>query len=231
MALSDELSKWLIQNLSGIVYIIIGSVLGSVASWVTARYSWKKQRDEQRRGSVYAPLFDELPVIRHDLTEYNYPLTPEYDKIKSEHLLYLVPKDLRGRIIELSKNLRLFGELCSHRKAEYRESIAENLGAIAIPPATLSNDGNANTLVSDLCIFVLRGGIPPTYVMNEERLYQDVKQRFRLMEPSVRVYFQRLLSLRANDSAIPELEALKDKTVIEVEAIQREIAKDLDAEL
>ncbi len=230
MALSDELSIWLIQNLSGIVYVIIGSVLGLIASRVTARYSWRKQRDEQRRGSVYAPLFDELPIILQALREYSYPLTTEYDKIKSAHLMYLVPKDLRESIITLYKNLQLFSELCSHRQAEYRKRIAENLSAIAIPPATLSNDGNANALVNNLGMFLLRGEIP-AYVMNQEQLYQNVKQRFRLMEPSVTEYFQTLLPLRANDPAIPELEALKDKTISEVEGIQRTIAKDLDAEL
>ncbi len=229
MALSDELSNWLIQNLSGIVYVIIGSVLGLAASWATAQYSWRKQRDEKRRGSVYAPLFDELSVIRQNLNEYRYLSTPEYDKIRSEHLLYLVPKDLRERIIELYNNLPLFGQSCSQRQAEYRDRIAERLSALAIPPATLSNDGNANTLVSNMCIFVLCGGIPAN-VINQEQPYQNVKLRFRLTEPSVNEYFQNLLLLRTNDPAIPELEALKNGIVNALEVVQRAIAKDLDAE-
>jgi hypothetical protein len=52
MDLGLEVANWFLQNLSGIVFLILGSFLGFLGSWLTARYTRNAQITEEERRKV-----------------------------------------------------------------------------------------------------------------------------------------------------------------------------------
>ena len=227
------MADWLTQNLSAVIFLVLGSMLGLFASWFTARYSRKAQKADERRERVYAPLFDELAIIKKALDEYAYPFVTEYERIASAHLLYLVPKNLRVMIRELyDRKLKFITRMILKLRDRYRQKVLENINE-HIPreqPANAFNDSNAMTLATDLADFLLQGQIPSEWLPKIQPLFVDVKGRLRLTldESSVIIYFKKLLILRSKDMEMAELDALKEQCAQLVEAIQKVIARDLE---
>jgi len=218
------------QNLTGITYLIIGSGLGILASWLPARYSWKSQRAEQRRANVYAPLFDELQSIKSALNEYRNPVRTEYERIRSQHLLYLVPRFLRWEIETLYIGLRSFGSSVESRQVEYAQRILWNLKGVDITPATSSIQSNATTLANDLGACLVAGEIQDVGKYKIDALFTDVKQTYQISDNSVDEYFKKLLPIREKDDRIPFLEEERRFCLEELESVGKAIAKDLDAQ-
>jgi hypothetical protein len=227
--------NWLVNNLGSVVFLILGFLLSLFASWFTVRYSRKAQKADERRERVYARLFDELPTIKKALEEYKAPYGEEYNKIASEHLLYLVPKNLRMRIRELyDQKLPSAINAIARVHGRYKRQVLQDINRLipAGQPATAFNDSNASTLASDLADCLLIGQIPIEWREMVQRAFVDVKQRLglTLQESSVLVYFRKLLLFRAKDLEMAELEALKEECLQLIEGIQSAISKDLESQ-
>jgi hypothetical protein len=52
MDFAEQIEYWFIQNLSGIIFLILGSALGFLSSWATARYTLKAEREEEERRKI-----------------------------------------------------------------------------------------------------------------------------------------------------------------------------------
>ena len=101
MSFLEEMLGLLLANLSTMVFVLLASGLSILGSWYAAHYTWKAQRDDERRERVYAPLLDELEAIEKAVKSYDYFGTTEYNQISSAHLFYLVPIVLKTQIREL----------------------------------------------------------------------------------------------------------------------------------
>lgn len=97
----DQLIAWVLNNLNSIGLLLIGTLLALFSSWFVARYTWKAQRDDERRMRVYAPLHDELSNIKTHLDGNEDIETKEYNQINSQHLLYLAHKNIEIKLHEL----------------------------------------------------------------------------------------------------------------------------------
>jgi len=73
----EAVTEWILSNLNSIGLLVIGSFLTLFSSWFVARYTWKRQKDDEKRARVYAPLYDELSNLKHSLAKYGVLETKE----------------------------------------------------------------------------------------------------------------------------------------------------------
>ena len=102
-----------LSQLKDIVLVLVGGIIGFLSSWIVSRRERKWARADQRRERIYGPLQDELAIIGVALpnNEDTLQTSVEYWRIKSEHIRYMIPRKLRGKVVELYEQvLQRYGE-------------------------------------------------------------------------------------------------------------------------
>ena len=222
----NELTKWLVDNASSFVFIVVSSLLTFFASWYTARYSWKAQKADERRQRVYAPLYDELSNLKMLLAPYGPFDTKEYNQISSAHLLYLVPKSLELRIHDLYRTLRLVDAKKAELYQKYERQILEQINAQFKNP--VSNDQEANSLAKDLAICAFQGEIVNGWENGLERAFQGLDSRYQKMgRTTLKEFLREFLDSISKDADQIELNNLKAQALTLIDSIQDSIKGDL----
>jgi hypothetical protein len=227
--LLENISNWLLSNSGPIIYLIIGSLLGLLASWFTARYSWKSQKADERRERVYAPLSDELDPIKKALENYDYFHSTEYDRLASAHLLYLVPSAFRMQIRELYAYLATFSLMGVKLRQKYEDRILKEIND-SLPSGSQPNaynDSNAKTLAQDIAYFLLQGKIATSW--RKEPLLKDIGEQLGWKEP-IEPYFEKFRGILTKDQDMIELETLQKKILHLLKPVQETIMSDLESQ-
>lgn len=227
------------QILQNLAFLVFGAILSLLVAWSVQRRERESTRNDQRRERIYAPLFDELSRVRISLQNWLPATTPEYDKIQSAHLLYMVPMNLREQLRTLYETLlpELQNKILAIRE-RHQQIILTDLTASSIPlsgrpgsTVVSTSDPNIINLANNLGQMTLLDEIPGSAKPSLERLFQAAKQRSNLVQLSVDEYFVKISKkLRAEDTEMGSVMKLRKQAIESIDQIAKPIRKDLRTE-
>jgi hypothetical protein len=236
----EQLLQWVEQNAGNLTYLLIGSILTLLGSWFVESQRRRSERGDKRREKIYAPLYDELNRIEKALTNYDRTGTSvwsEYHRIKSEHILYMIPRKLKQKITRLIEtevekfDLQLMGLQEKYQKT-INADLTHALIPIAAPPDTtvIATSDSSVAYLNGLAIYLARGTFPQGYYRrNLEAAFQAVKARSTITQNSVDELFQHYLGLYQSDEDYKALNKQREQALRLAREIRTEIEKDLEA--
>jgi hypothetical protein len=191
----------------------------------------KLPRAYERRARIYAPLYDELADVRKALE--NYGRTGlgnwrEYQRIKSEHIRHLIPRELRDRITQLyEQNLEEFekGLMKLQRKHEtkIRDYLLERMpDRDTLSASTVQNLGR-------LALYLPRGLLPDESDALD-LAFRGAKKHGNLEHDSLSGFFRYWVSRIQTDKDFEDLNEHRRKTLGLLAEIENEIGRELEAE-
>jgi hypothetical protein len=219
--------KWLVDSAGSIFFLIIGFLLTLLTAKFTADYSWKGQKADERRERVYAPLYDELSNIRTQLDPYGPFTHPEYDQIRSVHLLYLVPNDLCKKIVTVYDKLTTIDLTKSRLVNKYERKILEMMNSEFKDP--VSDDSSAIRLARDFAIWAFQGEIPDELEESTESAFQGLNSRFtKISQTTSKEFLSKFLDSMPKDEDQIALNGLKQETLTLIDSIRDSVKGDLE---
>jgi hypothetical protein len=195
------------------------------------RKSRKVPRADERRERIYAPLYDELTEVRKALENYGRTGSTgwgTYQRIKSEHIRYLIPRELRGRIIKLyEQNLEEFDKqsmkLHGKHEAEIRDYLLERM-----PDRDTLTDSTMQTLCR-LAIY-----LPRKRITGDSGAFDDAFRAARkhgnLEHNSLSEFFEYWVNHIRTDKDFEDLNEHRRKTLGLLAGIENEMGRELEAE-
>ena len=220
--------------------VVLGAILGGAftlfGSWAQQRHSRKLAQADERRERIYAPLFDELDILDKSLEAFERTAgqTKEYERIKAEHILYMVPKKLRPDVVRLYEDLLVrFDEQLHAAKKRLEKRMYDDL--IAGGPVGATKEAAARNLAV-MAHYVSAGQLP-----DEEELKRHMQDAFRLLKSQSWQSVQRFTSLeelfeerkksQVVQADLTPLRRLQQESLNLLLEIRKQISKDLGAEL
>lgn len=230
--------KWLSDKAD----LILGSILGALLTLAGSLFILKRQRRlelaDERRIRIYAPLYDELPKVEKALTNYSPTRTDiwgEYNRIKHEHIAYLIPRDLRNKISRLFEvELKEFHEQRESLENKYREIIVDELTRGLIPitgrpdAVVIATSDPSIAALRELATYLCEADLPRASSMNLESAFKTAKARSRnLPYDDVKELFNHYLQEIRSDIEYQKLNEQRRTSLQSVKDVMKAIAKDL----
>jgi hypothetical protein len=195
------------------------------------RKSRKVPRADERRVRIYAPLYDELTEVQKALQ--NYGRTGlgnwrEYQKIKSEHIRYLIPCELRDRITQLyEQNLEEFEKGLMKLQRKHETEIRDYLLERMPDRDTLSASTVQN--LYRLALYLPRGQLPDESDALD-LAFRGARKHGHLEHDSLPEFFRYWVSRIKTDKDFEDLNEHRRKTLCMLADIENEIGRELEAE-
>jgi hypothetical protein len=216
-----------------IVVLIIGALLGFVSSWVVSKRERKEARADQRRERIYGPLHDELDVLEVVLSNTQDVVWPSgrfeggtYERVKTEHIRYMIPRKLRGKIIQLyEESLPNYEINFARLREKYRAKISENItkGLAGNPHVA-----NLSTLTS---MYLLQDKIPDNIITQIGTFFYSVKQgSYGFTYANWKEYFEYWKNQMYEDTEFKQFEQMRKQIIENIQEINETIQKDLESE-
>lgn len=225
----EPLRGWIFYNLNSIALLLMGSLLTLFSSWFVARYTWKAQKDDERRKRIYAPLHDELSNVRDHLDQYGSFEAKEYEQIRSAHLLYLVPSPLEMKIRELyDRKLPTISRVTVELYPKFEHQIEDHMSNSFVRFRRDLEDPRA--FAKDLALCVFQGKIISGWEDTLGKSFVKMKQEFEAINSNLTlgVFFQEVLELCSKDTDRVKLVNLKGEARQLIDSIESIIATDLE---
>ncbi len=236
-----DIAATLLQWLRDVVYVLIGGILGFVSSWVVSKRERKWARADQRRERIYGPLEDELTNLSLALPRNEDVLSKcaEYPRIKLERLRYMIPQQLREKLIELYEQvIPKYTEEKSGLANKYRNMIGTELTRDLRPPSgydpniiiTATSRPYVARLAS-LAYWLLEGQIPRAVEQNISADIRDVKEDSRNFQYGTwQEFFESWRKRQQDDIDFKNFVETRDRATTLVLEIITEISRDLESE-
>ena len=230
----EEFLKSLIENyrdfILAMISVLVGSLLTLLGTWFVERGARKSARADERRERIYAPLYDELSDVKKALQEYGRTgsaIWGTYQRIKSEHIRYLIPRELRDRITKLyEQNLEEFDRrmMKLHRKheTEIRDYLLERM-----PDRDTLTDSTMQTL-STLAIYLPRKRIPGDSGAFDEA-FRAARKHGNLEHNSLPEFFEYWVNHIRTDKDFLDLNQYGEEALRLLLEIKNEIGRELEA--
>jgi len=219
------------STLLNIAILIIGGLLGFLSSWFVSKRERKDARADQRRERVYAPLHDELdmlePMISHteDLATSN----TVYERVKAEHIRYMIPRELRDQIVQLYEEMfPSYANSILKLRRKYKlimyKSLCDNLGLLGTSSIFVDN-------LSGLSYWLLQGKFPQNLLKDIETAIVVMKEDSKTFpHANWQEYFEHWQNQLHEDAEFKQFEQLRQETIEKLQEINETIRKDLESE-
>lgn len=230
----------ILNQFKDVILVLIGALLGFLSSWIVSKRERKWGRADQRREKIYGPLQDELAIIGLALPKNEDILKDcaEYQRIKSEHVRYLIPRKLRSKVIELYE--RVIPRYAEEKKAlgrkynnKMRTQITYGLIPQGGPPTavvTATSRAEVTTMAS-LSYWLVEDKTPPTLEREMQTAFQVVKEDSRKFTYATwQAFFEAWRKILEHDDDFKKFVETRDKAITLTQEITGEIAKDLESE-
>lgn len=230
----------ILSQLKDVILVLIGALLGFLSSWIVSRRERKWGRADQRREKIYGPLQDELAIIGLALPKNEDTLKNcvEYPRIKSEHIRYLIPRKLRGKVVELYE--QVIPGYAEEKKAlgqKYNNKMRTQITYGLIPqgggPSAVVTSTSSPYVASmaNLSYWLVEGKTPPTIEREMQTAFQVVKEDSRKFAYATwQAFFEAWRKRLEHDEDFKKFVETKDKAITLTQEITGEIAKDLESE-
>jgi hypothetical protein len=197
-------------------------------------------RADQRREKIYGPLEDELDIIGAALPK-NLDILQncvEYPRIKSEHVRYMIARELRGKVVELYEQvLPRYGEEKKALGQKYnnmmRTQITYGLAPTIGDPSLIVTGTSSPDVASmaNLSYWLVEGKIPRKIEREIQTSFQVVKEDSRKFEYETwQEFFEAWRKRQEQDKDFKEFVETRDKAITLIQEITAQITKDLESE-
>ena len=230
----------LLGTLSQIILVAVGGILGFLSSWVVSKRERKSARADQRREKIYGPLQDELPNINSALSNNAEVLQfiSEYPRIKLEHIRYMIPKDLRKKVVELyEQTLPSYGEEKKVLGQKYnmmmRTQLTYGLKPVGGGPSAIVTSTSSPYVASmaNLSYWLVEGQIPSKMEKEIKIAFQVVKEDSRkFVYATWQEFFEAWRKRQEHDEDFKKFVETREKAVRLIREISTEITNDLESE-
>lgn len=237
--MTDQLLEWVTGVARDVVLLVAGSLLTLFVTWVVSGRERKWARADECRERIYGPLHDELANLRKAL-EKNLRIggvTDEYERIKREHILYMIPRKLRQRIIHLYETgITQYESQLIDLAKKYRELMSNEILGKLQPTGTTSGtvvDASSSDVhfLIGLAHWLAEGVVPEHMDKELERAYLSVKAQSKgVLEQTGNEFFQSWKARFRSDPECEEFKGLRDQLLVQVIEIREEIQKDLESQ-
>jgi hypothetical protein len=230
----EEFLRSLIENyrdfILAMISVSVGSLLTLFGTWFVERGARKSARADERRERIYAPLYDELTDVKKSLQEYGRTgsaIWGTYQRVKSEHIRYLIPRELRDRIIKLyEQNLEEFDRrlMKLHRKheTEIRDYLLER---------TPDRDTLTASTMQTLCTLAIY--LPRKRITGDSGVFDDAFRAARkhggLEHNSLSEFFEYWVNHIRTDKDFQDLNQYEEEVLRLLLEIRSEIGRELEA--
>ena len=228
MQVLDTIANWLLSKIEAIVFLILGFLLGLLTSWLTARYTRRAQKADERRERVYAPLIDELEANRKALENYDQNFSKkEYDQIAYAHLFYLIPTTLKMQIHELYTTQASLSLMLMKLREKYREQIEKDIDeSLPMEAPSTPKDSNVTRLAGIIASSLPLGKIPDIHRSDFDTVVKNLRENSGWKEP-IDAYIKKLIDALSKDEEMTKIEALRKKILELLKNIQDNMMSDL----
>ncbi len=230
----EEFLRWLIENyrdfILAMISVLVGSLLTLLGTWFVERGARKSARADERRERIYAPLYDELADVKKALQEYGRTgsaIWGTYQRIKSEHIRYLIPRELRDRITKLyEQNLEEFDRRMMKLHRKHETEIRDYLLARMPDQDTLT----ASTMqtLSTLAVYLPRKRIPGDSSAFADA-FRAARKHGNLEHNSLPEFFEYWVNHIRNDKNFLDLNQYGEEALRLLLKIKNEIGRELEA--
>jgi hypothetical protein len=214
-----------------IFVLILGALLGYVSSWMITKGERKEARADQRRERIFGPLHDELDNLELMIskTEDVATINTVYDKVRAEHIRYMIPTKLRVQIIQLYEEmLPAYASVIHKLREKYLlimyKSLCTDLGL-------LSTSSNFVRDLAGLSYWLLQGKFPRNMLKDIETAIVVMKEDSKtFLHANWQEYFEYWKNQIRNDTEFKEFEQFRTSIIAMIQEINGTIRKDLESE-
>ncbi len=236
----DILSQ-LASSLRDILLLVIGGLLGFLSSWVVSKRERKGARADQRRERIYGPLQDELNSISTILpkNEGTQQTSAEYPRIKSEHIRYMIPKQLRDKIVQLYEEvIPKYEKQRTTLGQKYSDLILAEITQRLAPIADVTGTATVQSAsypflstIASLGNWLAEGKIPNSLESEAERAFLSLKDHSRpFPQSTLQEFFDVWKKKLQQDPLFKKFVETKEKAMMLIREITSELSKDLESE-
>lgn len=229
----------LVSAFRDILLLVIGGLVGFLSSWVVSKRERKWARADQRRERIFGPLQDELDKLSVTLSKAQ-DVNPSYDsvyeRVKAEHIRYMIPKQLRTKVIQLYEEIfPNYENQILFLREKYRmlmtESITKGLRPLFEGGEVIQTSSPHVANLASLSYWLLEGKFPKNMEKEIETAFFVVKEDSREF-PYVdyRGYFEGWKRQIREDIQYKVFERLREKAIAAVQEINNTIRQDLESE-
>jgi hypothetical protein len=230
-----DIFSQIVSRFFDLLILVIGGLLGFVSSWAVSKRERKEARADQRRERIYGPLHDELDTIQVALLKTEDIFTPSgsvgstYERVKAEHILYMIPRELRNKIIEVyEESLPNYDSKIVILRNKYRLMMYTSL-CTALGLSSTSSNYVAN--LASLSYWLLQETFPENKVKEiDTALFVMSEDSHEFPYAKGQDYFRYWKNQMREDPEFKQFEQMRKQIMNKVQEINEAIRTDLESE-